>query len=46
MPNIGCAQLVSEFGSDDEANGDEANNDKANEDITREEIDLILYNTL
>ena len=45
---IGCAQLLSEFGIDDETNvdeknGDEANNDEGNVDaLTMKEIDEIL----
>ena len=37
---IGCAQLSSEFGIDDETNGDEANQNV--ESLTMEEIDEIL----
>ena len=45
---IGCAQLLSEFGIDDETNGEETNGDEANDDegnvdsLTMKEIDEIL----
>ena len=50
---IGCAQLLSEFGIDDETNGDETNGDETNGDeanddegnvdsLTMKEIDEIL----